>query len=391
MTHKTSAPADTRMMGIVHDALRRDLTRALTVLSSSPADAQRVALGRHIEWMMSFLHTHHHGEDAGLWPLVCSRNPRVGRLLDTMEADHKVVAPLLDTCSTSAREYAASSADSARIALIDALQQLSSVLLPHLRREEDDAMPIVSVTITASEWKAIDHEYYLDGKSLAQLGSEGHWLLDGLDAERADLVVHQVSPVARFVLVHGFARPYHRHATACWGDAGAHAYRPAAKLPHRIPARGRAETVVDASLDDVWRVISDVTRVPEWSRECRRVEWLDGASKPVPGARFQGANRAGPFTWRRINEVVEVEAPHRLVWRTVPGLRYPDSSEWRIELEPVGAGTRIVQEYNVLRAPRLLAFVYSVVVPSHRDRSSELVDDLRRLGQVAARQTNVTV
>jgi hypothetical protein len=39
------APADTRMMGIVHGALRRDLTRAAVALSRQPfpGDAQRVA------------------------------------------------------------------------------------------------------------------------------------------------------------------------------------------------------------------------------------------------------------------------------------------------------------------------------------------------------------
>ncbi len=371
------------MMGIVHDALRRDIARALGALSSSPTDAQRVALGQHIGWMMRFLHRHHHGEDAGLWPLVRERDERVSRLLEAMEADHKMIAPMVDKCTTTAYEYATSNADSRRISLIDALQELATVLLPHLQREEDDAMPIVSITISAPEWKAVDHEYFLKDRSLADLAFEGHWLLDGLDAERADIVVHQVPLLQRLVLLHGFGRRYHRHAAACWGDAGPHAYRPAGKLPHRIPPSGRAEAVVDAPLDDVWRVVRDVTRVPEWSRECRHVEWLDGATEALPGARFRGANRAGPFTWHRINEVIAVQAPYRLVWRTVPTRRYPDSSEWRIDLDAEGAGTRITQTYSILRGPKMLALAYSVLVRSHRDRSSELVDDLRRIGQIA--------
>ena len=36
MTRCPNAPADTRMMGIVHDALRRDLGRAIDVLSTAP-------------------------------------------------------------------------------------------------------------------------------------------------------------------------------------------------------------------------------------------------------------------------------------------------------------------------------------------------------------------
>ena len=90
MTTSHDKPADTTMMGVVHDALRRDLARLQTALSGSiPAgDARRRALADHIDWMMGFLHDHHQGEDTGLWPLVRQRNPQAGPLLDQMEADH---------------------------------------------------------------------------------------------------------------------------------------------------------------------------------------------------------------------------------------------------------------------------------------------------------------
>ena len=100
MKRLPDAPADTRMMGIVHDALRRDLDRAVDVLSTAPfpADAQRRAIGGHVGWMMSFLHAHHHSEDAGLWPLVRARNPEAAPLLDALASDHASVAAVLDAC-----------------------------------------------------------------------------------------------------------------------------------------------------------------------------------------------------------------------------------------------------------------------------------------------------
>ena len=83
-------PADTTMMGIVHDALRRDLGRATAAMSSepSPPDRQRVAIAVHVRWLMDFLHSHHVGEDQGLWPLVRAHNPQAGDMLDQMDADH---------------------------------------------------------------------------------------------------------------------------------------------------------------------------------------------------------------------------------------------------------------------------------------------------------------
>jgi uncharacterized protein YndB with AHSA1/START domain len=241
-------------------------------------------------------------------------------------------------------------------------------------------MPIVSVTLTDVELRAVDKEHFVDPKSFSELGLEGHWLLDGLDAERAAVVVHQVPPLARVVLVQGFRRRYRRQAQARWG---AGEYGPAPALPRSIPHTGRVATVVTAPLDAVWGVVADPTRVGEWSHECREAVWVGGATEAVPGARFKGSNRAGAFRWSRVNEVEAVDPPHRLVWRTVPSLRYPDSSRWTIELAEAAGGTRITQSYEMLRVPPLLPKLYALAVPNHRGRSGGLTDDLRRLGEVA--------
>ena len=217
--------------------------------------------------------------------------------------------------TTAAHSYGSGTSDETRVALLEALERLCEALFPHLEREEHETMPLVSVSITAAEWHAIDQQYFIKPKSLPQLGFEGHWLLDGLDPERSQLVVHQVPPIPRLVLVHGFARRYRRQATACWGPAAAASgsrstsYGPAATLPRRIPRTGHVDIVVDAPIDAVWNVVTDVTRVGEWSHECRRVEWLDGATEAAPGVRFRGTNKAGPWTWSRINEVLVVDEP----------------------------------------------------------------------------------
>ena len=74
--------AATASMGIVHGALRRDLARIRTVLAAAPypQGRQRAAIAAHTAWMMRFLHGHHGGEDAGLWPAVAAPSPcRVSR------------------------------------------------------------------------------------------------------------------------------------------------------------------------------------------------------------------------------------------------------------------------------------------------------------------------
>lgn len=223
------APADTRMMGIVHEALKRDLRRVREVLRQAPVPVgrQRVALGRHVLWMLDFLHAHHSGEDAGLWPLVLQRNPAAAGLLASMEADHARIAPAADRAAEAARTYASTTSDADRVALIEALDGLLVVLVPHLDREVAEAMPVVAASITNREWDAVEQKYNIKPKTTRQLAMEGHWLLEGIDAEGYDVVVHKVPAVLRFVLIHGFGRTYRRQAAARWTPDSSPAEAPA--------------------------------------------------------------------------------------------------------------------------------------------------------------------
>jgi hypothetical protein len=153
----------------------------------------------------------------------------------------------------------------------------------------------------------------------------------------------------------------------------------------QVQKDGRVEVVVGADIRDVWRVVADVTRVGEWSHECRSASWLDGARAAAPGVRFRGRNRAGWARWNRTAEFVVVEEPHELVWRTVPTWRFPDSTEWRLELTPTARGTAITQSFHALRVPWLLDRLYARLIPAHQDRDARLAEDLARIDEVARR------
>ena len=173
----------------------------------------------------------------------------------------------------------------------------------------------------------------------------------------------------------------------------------------RVARSARVTAVVDTPPGVIWRVIADVTRTGEWSHECHAAAWLGGATAAAPGVRFRGANRSGRLRWSRTCEIITAEEPRELAWRTLPPLASSpaprpalarlwaskfkplldlDSTEWRVTLEPAGAGTRITQAYQVLRMPAWLDRILAAVTPSHVDRTAALEADLRRLGAVAA-------
>jgi hypothetical protein len=154
---------------------------------------------------MDFLHAHHAGEDQDLWPLIRAHNPAAGDLLDQMDADHARIGPQIDHLQNAAAVYRADASPAARQGLVEAIELLRSVLDPHLRREEDEMMPVVSRSITHAEWEAFNNTNYVQPKSKKELGHEGHWLIDNLDPERYDVVVHTVPALPRFILIHAFA------------------------------------------------------------------------------------------------------------------------------------------------------------------------------------------
>lgn len=57
---------------------------------------------------------------------------------------------------------------------------------------------------------------------------------------------------------------------------------------------------IDAPIAEVWALVSDVTRIGEFSPETFEAEWQDGATGPKVGARFRGhvkRNEKGPTYW----------------------------------------------------------------------------------------------
>ena len=136
---------------------------------------------------------------------------------------------------------------------------------------------------------------------------------------------------------------------------------------------------IAAPLDAVWDLVSDVTRVGEWSVECRSAEWLAGATGPVAGARFRGRNRRNAALWTRTCEVLAVDPPNRFVWRTLPTRLLPDSTQWTLELADSGGHTWLTECMQVVQVPGLYERLYALMLPQHRDRTADLQGDLRRI------------
>jgi hypothetical protein len=155
------------------------------------------------------------------------------------------------------------------------------------------------------------------------------------------------------------------------------------------PGDGRSVSKdISAGADELYELIADVTRIGDWSPECRSARWLDGATHARVGARFRGVNRWGLVRWARLCEVTVAEPGRRFAFRTVPTWLMRDSTSWRFDLEPLSdGGTRVVESYQVLRAlPTLMQrWLVSVLMPHHFDMRPHMASTLDRLAAAATR------
>ena len=94
-------------------------------------------------------------------------------------------------------------------------------------------------------------------------------------------------------------------------------------------------------------MVSDLTRMGEWSPENVGGEWIGGSTGPEPGAKFRGANENGRKKWKAVATVVDADPGRRFSFRvTAFGLKI---SDWGYDFEPTPTGCRVTETWTDLR------------------------------------------
>jgi hypothetical protein len=111
--------------------------------------------------------------------------------------------------------------------------------------------------------------------------------------------------------------------------------------------RGEARLHVDASPDQLYGMVSDVTRMGEWSPETVACRWIDGATGPAVGAKFKGVNRRGFVRWTTTPEVVVADSGREFAF--VTKRRGFPSTRWTYRFTPAPTGgTDLAETFELL-------------------------------------------
>ncbi len=97
----------------------------------------------------------------------------------------------------------------------------------------------------------------------------------------------------------------------------------------------KAEIEINAPVAKVWSLVSDVSKMPQWSPQCRVMKALG----PIrPGTRTLNLNRRGMLFWPTTAVITEVVPERKFAFR-IP----INTTVWRYELEPTATGTRLTE------------------------------------------------
>jgi hypothetical protein len=134
-----------------------------------------------------------------------------------------------------------------------------------------------------------------------------------------------------------------------------------------MDSRSHADSIVVArSPEELYDLVSDVTRTGEWSPVCIGCSWDEGATGQV-GDWFTGRNETPTRTWETRSQVVAAERGREFAWVVGEGV-----VRWGYTLEPVEGGTLLTESWEFLPAG------HDVFRARYGDQADAQVDDRTR-------------
>jgi uncharacterized protein YndB with AHSA1/START domain len=141
-------------------------------------------------------------------------------------------------------------------------------------------------------------------------------------------------------------------------------------------ARVEVSVDLDGSPTEIWELITDVTRIGEWSPECVEAWWLDEDVPPLRvGARFEGHNRyPGGFEANARCVVTQAEAPTSFAWAVLDSdeLIERPGSTWSYTLTALEGTDRTTVTHRFVHGPGMTGVRQAA--DDNPDNAQQIVD-----------------
>ncbi len=121
----------------------------------------------------------------------------------------------------------------------------------------------------------------------------------------------------------------------------------------------KVERTIAAAPEKVWAMVSDVTRMGEWSPETVGCEWIGDRKEPAVGARFKGNNENGKRKWSTVCTVVEASPGESFAFDVKAGPF--NIARWAYRFEAANDGCRLTESWTD-RRPKLIEIISKPVM-----------------------------
>jgi hypothetical protein len=107
--------------------------------------------------------------------------------------------------------------------------------------------------------------------------------------------------------------------------------------------RHTGSIVIKRTPEEVYALISDVTKMGDWSPVCKAC-WWDEGNGPRVGAKFTGRNEVPERTWETRSEVVVADPGKEFAWAVAEP---PTRARWGYALKAVDGGTEVTETWEL--------------------------------------------
>ncbi len=143
-----------------------------------------------------------------------------------------------------------------------------------------------------------------------------------------------------------------------------------------------------------YALITDIQQMASFSPELVSCRWLDGATGPAVGARFEAVNKVpASRPWKNRPVVVTHNPPDEFaISRTEP---FAGTVVWRYQVQSEESGTHLIESYEVTRPITRLGWLIIEKLFHGDDRRSALrtgmIQTLERVKEAAERVETPTI
>lgn len=134
-----------------------------------------------------------------------------------------------------------------------------------------------------------------------------------------------------------------------------------------------ASTEIKASAEQVWKVVSDLKRMGEWSPQCRKII-VRGGGPITLGTKTINVNKRGLLVWPTTAKVVRYEPNKEIAYRIKE-----NGSVWSFTITPSDNGVKLTERREAPNnTSKVSQVLINVAMGGEKPFDAELVDGMNQ-------------